>query len=84
VLLKRVDGKQRQKKNMGARGNTRFISRYFNTRNKSGISAHPCILYLGHSKLNFSFPSGPERPALISNYTRAGGPFPLSIMVSER
>jgi hypothetical protein len=50
----------------------------------------PRALYtlLGHSKLDFSFPSDPKKgsgyengPTLISNYTRAGGPFPLSIMV---
>ena len=37
-----------------------------------------CIIdsRLGHSKLDFCFPSG-----RFSNYMRAGGLFPLSIMV---
>ena len=37
-----------KQKNTRVLGNTRFISRVehvmFNTRNKSGISAHPCII----------------------------------------
>ena len=36
-------------------------------------------LRLGHSKLDFSFPSGPD-----FKLHRAGGPFPLAIIVSER
>jgi hypothetical protein len=49
-------------------------------RNSKGLDKNQQGIFqgIGHSKLDFSFPSGPDFKL------HACGPFPLSIMVSER